>query len=87
MRVLKVVDQDINDKIDTEYIEEKLGSFQNIGIVYICTSEGGLEDEYVDSDGRQIYVIHIPYELAKKDFDVRPLMLSKAKERMGLALN
>lgn len=87
MKVLKVVDEDINDKIDTEYIEEELGSFQNIGIVYICTSEGGAEDEYVDPNGTQIYIIHIPYELAKKNFDVRPLMLSKAKERLGLALN
>jgi len=87
MRVLKVVDEDINDKIDIEYIEEELGSFQNIGIVYICTSEGGAEDEYVDADGTQIYVIHIPYELAKKNFDVRPIMLARAKERLGLTLN
>ena len=85
MRVLKVVDEDINDKIDIEYIEQELGSFQNIGIVYICTSEGGTEDEYVESDGTQIYIIHIPYELAIKNFDVRPIMLSKAKERMGLS--
>lgn len=83
MRVLKVVDQDINDKIDTEYIEQELSSFQNIGIVYICTSEGGAEDEYVDPDGTRIYIIHIPYELAKKH-DVRPLMLSRAKEKLGL---
>lgn len=84
MRVLKVVDEDINDKIDTEYIEQELGSFQNIGIVYICTSEGGAEDEYVDLDGTRIYIIHIPYELAKKNYDVRSLMLSKAKERLGV---
>jgi len=84
MRVLKVVDEDINDKIDIEYIEEELGFLQNIGIVYICTSEGGEEDEYVDADGTQIFIIHIPYELAKKNSDLRQLMLSRAKERIGL---
>lgn len=87
MKVLKVVDEDINDKIDIEYIENELGSFQNIGIVYICTIEGGAEDEYIDPDGTQVFIIHIPYELAKKNLDVRPIMLSKAKERLGLALN
>lgn len=50
-------------------------------------SSSGAEDEYVDADGTQIYIIHIPYELAKKNFDVRPIMLSKAKERLGVALN
>lgn len=85
MRVLKVVDEDINDKIDIEYIEEELGFLQNIGIVYICTKEGGADDDYLAEDGMRILVIHIPYELAKKDFDMRPTMLTKARERMGLA--
>ncbi len=84
MRVLKVVDEDINDKIDIEFIEEELGSFQNIVIIYICTPEGGAEDEYVNADGAQVFIIHIPYELAKKNSDLRQLMLSKAKERIGV---
>jgi hypothetical protein len=84
MRVLKVVDEDIFDKIDTEYIEGELSSFQNVGIIYICTHEGGTEDAYVDADGTRIYIIHVPYELARKGFDMRPLMLAKARERLGL---
>ncbi len=84
MLVLKVVDQDISDKVDTQYIQSQLQGILNVGILYICTSEGGEEDEYLDESGMRHIIIHLPYHHVKRMKDVRPLMLSKAKERLGL---
>ncbi|MBP6826026.1 MAG: hypothetical protein KA165_05670 [Saprospiraceae bacterium] len=84
MVVVKVVDQDIADKIDTHYIERQLTGWENVGIVYICTSEGGEEDEWTDEEGMRNIVIHLPYKEVKQMNDIRPLMLAKAKERLGL---
>lgn len=84
MIVVKVVDQDVADKVDTQYIEEQLSGLENVGIVYICTSEGGEEDDWTDEEGMLNIVIHLPYKEVKKLPDIRPLMLLKAKERLGL---
>ena len=85
MIVVKVVDQDIAEKVDTQYIAEQFANLQNVGIVYICTQEGGKEDEWVDETGMKHIVIHLPYKTVKRFKDVRPLMLKKAKKRLGLA--
>ncbi|MEI6409076.1 MAG: hypothetical protein WCR52_06825 [Bacteroidota bacterium] len=84
MLVLKVVDQDIADKVDTQYIQSKFQGIMNVGILYICTSEGGDEDEYHDEAGMRHIIIHLPYKEVKRMKDVKTLMLSKAKERLGL---
>lgn len=85
MIVVKVVDQDVALKVDTQYIEEQFAEVQNVGIVYICTSEGGEEDEWIDEEsGRHNIVIHLPYQEVKRLADVRPLMLARARERLGL---
>ena len=84
MVVVKVVDQDIADKIDTQYIREQIPNLPNIGIVYICTPEGGEEDDWTDEDGLRHIVIHLPYKEIQQIPDARPLMLAKARERLGL---
>ncbi|MCB0575000.1 MAG: hypothetical protein KDC61_10600 [Saprospiraceae bacterium] len=84
MIVVKVVDQDIADKVDTYYIEQQLAGLENVGIVYICTSEGGEEDDWIDEEGMRNIVIHLPYKEVKRLADVRPLMLARAKERLGM---
>ena len=84
MIVVKVVDQDVADKVDTQYIEEQFSGLENVGIVYICTSEGGEEDDWTDEAGMRNIVIHLPYKDVKYLADARPLMLAKAKERLGL---
>lgn len=85
MNVVKVVDHDILDKVDTKYIEDQFSSLQNVGIVFICTREGGEEDDWIDEeDGMRYIVIHLPYEEVRQSRDVRPMMLAKAKERLGL---
>lgn len=45
MVVVKVVDHDVADKVDAQYIAEQFTDMQNVGIVYICTVEGGEEDD------------------------------------------
>lgn len=85
MFVTKVVDRDIADKVDVQYIEDYFPDVSNVAIIYICTEEGGEEDEWMDekTGGRRI-VIHLPYNEVKQMADARPLMLEKAKERLGL---
>jgi len=84
MVVVKVVDQDIADKIDTQYIREQIPNLPNIGIVYVCTPEGGEEDDWTDEDGLRHIIIDLPYEEVQQIPDARPLMLAKARERLGL---
>lgn len=86
MLVLKIVDRDVASKIDTTYIAEELANVQNVGIIFICTSEGGEEDDWIDEDGIRQIVIHLPYKVIKNLADARPLMLERAKERLGLTL-
>ena len=86
MQITKVVAEDVEDKIDIQYIETQLSGVPNVAIAYICTRGGGEEDEWFDEEsGTRYIVIHLPYQLVKLSADVRPLMLAKAKERLGLA--
>ena len=84
MKVIKVVEEDVSGKIDTLYILEQFRHIENVGITFICTKNEQEEDDWVDEDGRHI-VILLPYKKVKRLTDVRPLMLAKAKERLGLA--
>jgi len=85
MKVTKVVDQDIAEKIDIQYIRNQFTDVPNVGIIYICTLEGGEEDDWVDDEtGIRYIVIHLPYKQVKKGIDIRPMMLARAKERLGL---
>ena len=84
MVVVKVVDEDIADKVDTGFIKEQFSNLSNIGIVYVCTSEGGEDDDWTDETGLRHIVIHLSYEDVRKSQDVRPMMLKKAKERLGM---
>lgn len=83
MVVVKVVDQEVADKVDTQYIEQQFAGLENVGIVFICTSEGGEEDDWTDEEGMRNIVIHLPYKEVKRLKDIKPLMLAKARERLG----
>ncbi len=78
------MEEDIADKIDTTYILEQFRHIERVGIIYICTEDEQDEDDWIDEDGRHI-VILLPYKMVKQMADVRPLMLQKAMERLGLA--
>ena len=84
MNVVKIVDKDIADKVDTRYIEEQFDSLQGIGVVYVCTSQGGEDDDWIE-EGTRYLIINLPYKEVKNMKDVRPLMLARVKERLGIA--
>lgn len=84
MRVVKIVEDDIADKIDTQYISTQFSEIENIGITFICTEEGQGDDEWTDESGKRHIVINLPYQVVKQSADVRSLMLAKARERLGL---
>ena len=84
MEVTKMVDEDISEKVDIDYIEDHFKALPNIRILYICTLESGEEDDWFE-DGFRYIVIDLPYKQVRKMKDARPLMLSKAQERLGLA--
>ncbi|MBK8920910.1 MAG: hypothetical protein IPM81_05295 [Saprospirales bacterium] len=83
MVVVKVADYDVADKVDTQYVETHLPDLPGIGIIFICTSEGGDDDDWTDEEGTRHIVIQLPYKVVLQLPDVRPLMLEKAKERLG----
>ncbi len=83
MKVVKIVEEDIADKVDTSYILEQFRHLDQVGITFICTKDEQEEDDWVDETGRHI-IICLPYREVKELADARPLMLAKAKERLGL---
>lgn len=83
MIVVKVADQDVADKVDTHFIEAAFSELPGIGIIFICTPEGGEDDDWTDEDGLRQIVIQLPYDEVQNMSDVRPLMLARAKERLG----
>ena len=85
MVVTKAADHNVFDKIDTQYISDQFPDVGNTGIVFICAKEGGEEDDWTVEDGIHYIVIHLPYEEVLQLQDARPMMLAKAKERLGLA--
>jgi len=84
MNVTKMVDEDISEKVDIDYIENLFKTIPNVGIVYVCTSDEREEDDWTE-DGFRYIIIRLPYKQVKKMADARPLMLAKAQERLGLA--
>ena len=84
MVVVKVVDRYVADKVDTDYISEQFAALENVSIIFICAREGGEEDDWTEEDGIRYIVIHLPYEEVRKMQDIRPMMLAKAKEKLGL---
>ena len=83
MKVLKVVEEDIADKIDTYYILELFRHVDKVAITFMCTKDEREIDDWEDEKGRHI-VIRLPYKEVKQLTDIRPMMLAKVKERLGL---
>ena len=41
MEVTKMVDEDISEKVDIDYIESHFKGVANVRILYVCTLESG----------------------------------------------
>ena len=87
MDVTKIVEQEVADKIDTQYVSAQFSHVQNVGIVFLCTQDENdqEEDEWVDDKGRHNFIIRLPYDLVKSSPDVRDFMVAIVKERMSKA--
>lgn len=85
MVITKAADPDVFDKIDTYYISDRLPNMENVGgIIFLCGKLGGEEDDWIGEDGKRFIAIQLPYDKVRQLEDVRPMMLAKAKERLGL---
>lgn len=82
MKVLKVVEEDVADKIDTAYILEQFRHLDKVIITFMCTRDEREIEDWSDEDGLYIN-IRLPYKEVRRLKDVKPLMLAKARERLG----
>ncbi len=83
MVVVKIADQDVADKIDTQYIETQFSSLENVGIVFVCTREDdGEDDDWTDDAGVRHLVIRLPYGEVLKSTDMREMILDLARKRL-----
>ena len=86
MIVVKIVEQEIADKVDTQYVAAQFPQLPNVGITFLCTQDENdqQEDEWIDGKGRHNFIIRLPYELVRNSADVRPFLVAIVKERLGL---
>lgn len=85
MDVTKIVEQEVADKIDTQYVSAQFPNVQNVGIVFLCTQDENdqEEDEWIDEKGRHNFIIRLPYDLVQRSTDIRAFMVAIVKERLG----
>ena len=67
----------------TPHILEQFRHIDKVVITFMCTKDERELEDWIDEDGRYI-VIRLPYKEVKKAKDARPMMLEKAKEKLGL---
>jgi len=87
VEVVKIVEEAISDKIDTQYVAAQFSHVQNVGIVFLCTQDENdqEEDEWIDEDGSHNFIIRVPYDLVKRSDDVRAILVAIVKEKLGEA--
>jgi len=87
MIVVKIVEQEIADKIDTQYVETQFPYLPNVGITLLCTQDetDQEDDEWIDEKGRHNFIIRLPYDLVRQTDDIRAFMVEIVKTRVGIA--
>ena len=87
MKVVKIVEQAIADKVDTQYVAAQFPHLPNVGITFLCTQDetDQDEDEWVDEKGRHNFIIRLPYDLVRHAVDIRAFMVEIVKTRVGVA--
>lgn len=85
MEVVKIAEEAIADKIDTQYVSAQFPHVENVGICFLCTQDENdqEEDEWVDDKGRHNFIIRLPYDLVQRSNDIRAFMVAIVKERLG----
>jgi len=87
MIVVKIVEQEIADKVDTQYVAAQFPDLPNVGITFVCTEDetDQEEDEWIDEKGRRQFIIRLPFDMVKRSADVRDFMVAIVKERLAKA--
>jgi len=85
VKVVKIVEQAIADKVDTQYVAAQFPHLPNVGITFLCTQNENDqdEDEWVDEKGRHQFIIRLPYNLVQHSADIRAFMVAMVKARLG----
>ena len=83
MDVVKIVEKEVADKIDTQYVSAQFSHVENVGITFLCTLDDQEEDEWIDDKGKQHFIIRLPYDMVKHSTDIRAYMVAIVKERLG----
>ena len=83
MTVVKIAEQEVADKIDTQYVADQFPHLENVGITFLCTLDDQEEDEWVDEKGKHQFIIRLSYEEVQRLPNVRDYMVAKVKERMN----
>ncbi len=84
MTVAKIVDQDVSDTIDTQYVSAQFPHREDVGVTFLCLDDDDQEeDEWFDSQGKRQFIICLPYDLVKNAPDIRDLMVAIVKKRLG----
>ncbi len=81
--VVKIAEQEVADKIDTQYIADQFPHLENVGITFLCTLDDQEEDEWVDEKGKRQFIIRLPYEEVQRSSDIRAFMVARVKEKLG----
>ena len=83
--VVRIIDEEILNKIDAQYVMSKLANVDmNAVIVFICTRENWREEDSWEHKGETYYAIRLPYQQVKETDDVRPLMLELAAKKLRI---
>lgn len=87
MNVVKIAEQEIADKIDTQYVSAQFSHLDNVGVCFLCTQDetDQEEDEWFDEKGRHQFIIRLPFDLVKRSPDIREYMVAIVRERLGEA--
>ena len=87
VEVVRIIDKDVLDKIDAQYVKSKLSHVDlDAVIVFICTNENWRKEDTWKHKGETYYAIRLPYQQVKEMEDARPMMLELAAKRLGIAV-
>ena len=82
MTVVKIAEQEVADKIDTQYVSEQFSHLANVGITFLCTLDDQEEDDWIDEKGKHQFIIRLSYDMVQRLPNVRDYMVAKVRERL-----
>lgn len=91
MFVTRMVEEDVRQKIDVDFIKKELSSniAGEVALVFVCVNDDWRKNGTWKKKGIKYYRIVLAYEQVQSlpAQQVRALMLKTAKERLGLVVS